>query len=289
MDPFALEEKLENCRKSGKPLPKVVIPVHFAGLSCDMPAIYKLSQAYGFKIIEDASHAVGSRVNFAGSSGEAYVGTCEFSDICVFSFHPVKIITTGEGGACLTQSAELANRLKALRSHGITRSEAEMTEASHGSWYYQMLELGLNYRLTDIQAALGLSQLNRLDNFVAQRQALAAHYQDLIYEELPPLRKKIGFQVTPDYCSSSYHLFVIQVPAQVRRKCFDALRVGGYGVNVHYIPIHTQPYYTRQGFARGQFPKSEQYYAGAISLPIFPGLDGGVPEKVMHIVKSNLG
>lgn len=288
MDAHALGDKLQECRRSGKALPKVVIPVHFAGVSCDMPTIHRLGKEFGFKIIEDASHAVGSRVKFKEDEPEEYVGACSYSDICVFSFHPVKIITTGEGGAALTQSDELAHRLRALRSHGITRSAPEMTEPSHGGWYYQMLELGLNYRMTDIQAALGLSQLERLKHFVQQRQTIAARYLSLIAAAPKFSGGNIKTQQIPAYCSPSYHLFVIEVAASCRRRCFEALRDQGYGVNVHYIPIHTQPYYLEQGFAWGDFPHSEHYYRGAISLPIYPDLPDGVPESVVSIVSDAL-
>lgn len=289
MDPIALEDKLKDCLNIGKALPKVVIPVHFAGLSCNMPAIHKLGQAYGFKIIEDASHAVGSKVSFSSGRGPSYVGTCEFSDISVFSFHPVKIITTGEGGACLTQSDELATRLRSLRSHGITRSEAQMTEASHGGWYYQMLELGLNYRLTDIQAALGLSQLSRLDDFVIRRQKIAARYLKLISSEKSLGDGVIKTQEIPPYCKSSSHLFVVQVPVTQRARCFNLLRHKGFGVNVHYIPIHTQPYYVERGFGWGNFPNAENYYRRAISLPIYPDLPDRCPDEVIEIIVSALG
>lgn len=288
MDAVALEKKLQDCQKNGKPLPKAVIPVHFAGLSCDMPTIHRLGQQYGFRIIEDASHAVGSKVSFPEQGSEHYVGSCEFSDICVFSFHPVKIITTGEGGACLTQSDELAHRLKTLRSHGITRTESEMSEPSHGAWYYQMLALGPNYRLTDIQAALGISQLERLDAFVTKRQELAKVYQTLLASDQRIQNFDIQVQATPNYCQSSFHLFVIQVPQNQRKACFDALRANGFGVNVHYIPIHTQPYYQAQGFQWGDFPRSEAYYKRGISLPIYPNLPQAAPEQVVDTLARAL-
>ena len=288
MDTVALEKKLQDCQKNGKPLPKAVIPVHFAGLSCDMPTIHRLGQQYGFRIIEDASHAVGSKVSFPEQGSEHYVGSCEFSDICVFSFHPVKIITTGEGGACLTQSDELAHRLRALRSHGITRTESEMSEPSHGAWYYQMLALGPNYRLTDIQAALGISQLERLDAFVTKRQELAKDYQTLLASDQRLQNFDIQVQATPSYCQSSFHLFVVQVPQNQRKACFDALRANGFGVNVHYIPIHTQPYYQAQGFQWGDFPRSEAYYKRAISLPIYPNLPQTAPEQVVDTLARAL-
>ena len=207
----------------------------------------------------------------------------------MFSFHPVKIITTGEGGVCLTQSDEFAHRLRALRSHGITRSEPEMTEPSHGGWYYQMLTLGLNYRMTDIQAALGLSQLARLEYLVGMRQKIAAQYLNLIAVDPNLSGNAIKTQQIPPYCSPSYHLFVIEVPPARRRHCFDALRAQGYGVNVHYIPIHTQPYYRDRGFDWGDYPHSEHYYQGAISLPIYPDMPKEVPKAVLNIVSETLG
>ena len=289
MDPMALESKLLDCQKTGKKLPKVIIPVHFSGHSCDMPLIHALSERYGIRIIEDASHAIGSKVKFSGHPTEEYVGNCRYSDICVFSFHPVKIVTTAEGGAALTRSRALAHRLRALRSHGVTREPGEMTEPTHGMWYYQMLELGLNYRLTDVQAALGISQLKRLDTFVLDRQRIAAQYENtLALPEFacPPLG--IVTQVLPPYCSSAFHLFVVQVPERARRVCFDRLRECGFGVNVHYIPIHTQPYYQRRGFRWGDFPHSESYYRRAISLPIFPGMPTDVPRRVIDALAGVL-
>ena len=288
MDVEALKRKLEDCQKFGKTLPKVVIPVHFAGLSCDMPAIYELGQKFGFRIIEDASHAVGTTVQFEEGGPSHHVGSCRYSDICVFSFHPVKIITTGEGGAALTQSEELAHRLRSLRSHGITRSEPEITEPCHGGWYYQMLELAPNYRMTDIQAALGLNQLMRLDEFIEERQQIAGNYKSLIGSDAVFSNWGVETQYVPSYCMSSYHLFVLKLPPERRKHSFDALREAGYGVNVHYIPIHTQPYYQQQGFEWGHFPHSEAYYSGAISLPIFPGLPAEAPVHVVEIISRVL-
>lgn len=267
-----LEEKLVEAQKAGT-LPKVVIPVHLCGQSCDMAAIHALGQQYGFKIIEDASHAIG------GKYKNEPIGCCRFSDITVFSFHPVKIITTAEGGIALTNSEELARKMVVLRSHGITRDEDQMTHESDGPWYYQQIELGYNYRMTELQAALGLSQMNRLDAFVARRHALANRYDKLLVE-LPV--------TTPWQHSDSYsglHLYVIrlQVKATSKSHCqvFKALREQGVGVNLHYIPVHTQPYYERLGFKKGNFPQSERYYEEAISLPMFQTLTEAQQDYVV--------
>lgn len=258
-----LAEKLAHAEKTGN-FPKVVIPVHLCGQPCDMAGIYALSQQYGFKIIEDASHAIGGRYK-----GEP-IGNCRYSDITVFSFHPVKIITTGEGGIALTSDSALANKMVRLRSHGITRDPVEMTHLPDGPWYYQQLELGYNYRMTDMQAALGLSQMQRLDEFVSRRHVLAAHYDELLK----------NFPVTTpwqhDDSYSGLHLYVVRLQpgdSKVnRREVFERLRVSGIGVNLHYIPVYRQPYYARMGFALSDFPEAERYYAEAISLPMYPGL-----------------
>jgi UDP-4-amino-4,6-dideoxy-N-acetyl-beta-L-altrosamine transaminase len=269
MSEAALAEKLAAHRRSNRPLPKVVIPVHFGGQSCNMADIHALAMEYGFKIIEDASHAIGGQYNphTISKVPSGPIGNCQFSDICVFSFHPVKIITTGEGGMAVTQSASLAERMRQLRSHGITRDPAQMTEPSHGPWYYQMRALGLNYRLTDIAAALGLHQLQRLEDFVRTRQSIADRY-DKAFQG----RSGIDLQTVPTYTESSRHLYVVRVDEDRHRLIFDTLRAEGIGVNLHYIPIHLQPYYRALGFAPGDFPVAEQYYREAISLPIFPGL-----------------
>ncbi|CAG1014265.1 perosamine synthetase [Anaerolineae bacterium] len=258
-----LAEKLAQAEKSGC-LPKVVIPVHLCGQPCDMAGIHALSQQYGFKIIEDASHAIGGKYQ-----GEP-IGNCRYSDITVFSFHPVKIVTTGEGGMALTNDRKLAKRMQLLRSHGITREEADMTHAPDGPWYYQQIDLGFNYRMTDMQAALGLSQMQRLDGFVAKRHALAKRYDKLL-ADLPV--------ITPWQHADSYsgmHLYVIRLkPAEISKKhreVFEALRAAGIGVNLHYIPVHTQPYYEGLGFQAGYCPEAERYYAEAISLPMYPAL-----------------
>lgn len=268
-----LEHKLKDCRKSGKCLPKVVIPVHFGGQSCDMPALYRLARLFNFSIVEDASHAIGARVIWPGEPNPRFVGDCQFSDISVFSFHPVKIITTGEGGMALTNNPELASRMRRLRSHGITRDRAEMIDKPEGDWYYQMLELGLNYRLTDIQAALGLSQLGRLDDFVYERQRLAAQYVEILQSVFLSLDTPApGLQVEPSFSKGARHLFVVRVPKEKRGQCFHTLRSSGFGVNVHYIPIPCQPYYRKLGFQPEGFPEALCYYEEGLSLPLFPGL-----------------
>ena len=270
MDTQVLADKLHRHKVQGLAMPSVVVPVHLAGQSCDMAGIHALGQQYGFKILEDASHAIGASYN-----GEP-VGSTRFSDVCVFSFHPVKIITTGEGGLATTNNDELAKRMARLRTHGITREPVDMTEASHGPWYYQMLELGLNYRLTDLQAALGLSQLQRLEEFVQARRAQVTIYNDA-FKGCVDLK----LQKLPGHTLSSHHLFIVQVPAAKHSHTFAALRHDGIGVNLHYIPIHLQPYYQALGFQKGQFPKAEAYYQQAISLPLFPGLTPNNQEQVV--------
>ena len=272
-----LAEKLHQAERMGC-LPKVVIPVHLAGQPCDLAAIHALAQEYGFRIIEDASHAIGGKYQ-----GEP-IGNGHYSDITVFSFHPVKIITTGEGGMALTNDAELAHRLTNRRSHGITRSPAEMTQASDGPWYYQQLELGFNYRLTDLQAALGESQLQRLDEFVARRHVIAARYNEALHD-LPLITP----WQHPD-ANSSRHLYVIRLkPGEIRnthREVFEALRAAGIGVNLHYIPVYRQPYYARMGFAPADFPEAECYYAEAISLPLYPGLTEAQQDRVVAALRD---
>ena len=272
MSSDALALKLKTAKAQGR-LPKVVVPVHFAGQSCNMRAIADLASEYGFKIIEDASHAVGGKYQ-----GQA-VGSCRFSDITVFSFHPVKIITTAEGGMALTNQADLAERMRLLRSHGITRDDRLMTAPAEGAWYYQQVDLGLNYRMTDMQAALGLSQLARLEEYVARRQYLAGRY-DKMLSDLPVI---CPWQDPEN--SSAFHLYPICLdPAKTdrsRKMVFDFLRSEGVGVNVHYIPVHTQPYYQNFGFSVGDFLEAERYYAGAISLPLFPTLTENDQDKVV--------
>jgi UDP-4-amino-4,6-dideoxy-N-acetyl-beta-L-altrosamine transaminase len=271
-----LREKLIAAKAAGR-LPKIIIPVHFAGQSCDMQAIGALAKEYGFRIIEDASHGVG------GSYAGVPIGSCSYSDITVFSFHPVKIITTAEGGATLTNDPALANRLAKLRSHGITRNPDEMDKASEGDWYYQQVDLGLNYRLTDLQAALGANQLTRITQFVERRHAVADFY-DKALAHLPltlPVRLSDGV--------SALHLYPVQVNDTSRRRAvFDALRAAKIGVNVHYIPIHLQPYYQGLGFKAGDFPAAEHYYAGAISLPMHPLLSDADLDRIVAVLEQAL-
>lgn len=273
INPAALEQKLIKADRAAQ-LPKVVIPVHFAGQSCDMRAIHGLSRHYGFRIIEDASHAIG------GCYGGEPIGNCRYSDITVFSFHPVKIITTAEGGMALTNDGELFRRMSLLRSHGITRDAGEMTHAPDGPWYYQQLDLGFNYRLTDLQAALGVSQLSRLNEFVALRRKQAERYDEAL-RDLPLSRP---WQHPDSF--SSFHLYPVRLNLDAiritHREVFTALRAAGIGVNLHYIPIYRQPYYVRLGFDPDDFPESERYYAEAISLPLFPGLTEDLQERVIE-------
>ena len=274
-----LERKLANASKQGS-LPKVLIPVHFAGQSCEMDKIRALSQQYGFKVIEDASHAIG------GKYQDKRIGCCEFSDLAVFSFHPVKIITTGEGGMVLTNRKDLYEKLIRLRSHGITRDSSLMQGESHGAWYYQQLELGFNYRMTDIQAALGASQMQRLEEFVSRRRFLAQRYNQLL-QNLPIT---LPHQY-PD-SESSWHLYVIRLHLdkihKTHRQVFEELRQAGIGVNLHYIPVHTQPYYQNIGFKWGDFPKSETYYTDAISIPLYYGLSKEDQNRVVDNLREIL-
>jgi UDP-4-amino-4,6-dideoxy-N-acetyl-beta-L-altrosamine transaminase len=272
----ALRSKLEIAGAQGGKLPKVVAAVHFAGQSCDMRAIWQLSRKYGFRIMEDASHAIGADY----MTGK--VGSCAYSDICVFSFHPVKIITTGEGGAITTNDPVLAARLAELRTHGVTRDPGRMESTSHGPWYYEMVELGLNYRMTDIQAALGASQMTRLDQFIARRRELATRYA----ERLADLPVVVPYQ-SPDGLSA-YHLYPVQVPPGQRRAVFDRMRSAGIGVNVHYIPVHTQPVYRRLGFRDGYCPNAEMYYARALSLPMFSRMTHDEQNTVVGALARSL-
>lgn len=277
--PLALERKLQQAEQQGT-LPKVLVPVHLCGQPCDMAAIHALSNEYGFKIIEDASHAIGGR--YQGQ----FIGNGQFSDITVFSFHPVKIITTAEGGMALTNSEELANKMALLRSHGITRDPAHMTHEPDGPWYYQQIELGYNYRMTELQAALGVSQLTRLDDYVARRHVLAKRY-DTLLAHLPLI---LPWQHPDSY--SGLHLYVVRLQlnklTMSHRQVFEALREQGIGVNLHYIPVHMQPYYQRMGFKPGDFPEAQNYYAQAISLPMYQTLSEAQQDRVVAVLEQVL-
>lgn len=278
----ALRLKLESAAVAGR-LPKIVIPVHMAGQSCDMRAIYKLAQRFGFRVIEDASHAIGGRYL------DEPVGSCRYSDITVFSFHPVKIITTAEGGVALTNDAKLAQRMALLRSHGITRDPVEMKQIPDGGWYYEQIDLGFNYRMTELQAALGLSQMERLDKYVARRHALARRY-DYMLANLP-----VQVPYRADYAYSAFHLYVIRIGGAGgadRNKLFDFLRHRGIGVNIHYIPVHTQPYYAklgeRVGYHTASFPQASAYYTEAISLPLYATLSDKEQDEVAGALRKAL-
>jgi UDP-4-amino-4,6-dideoxy-N-acetyl-beta-L-altrosamine transaminase len=279
MCPQALRRKLEVAEREGR-LPKVVVPVHLCGQPCDMAAIHALSQRYGFRIVEDASHAIG------GAYKSEAIGSCRFSDITIFSFHPVKIITTGEGGMALTNDAPLAEQMTLLRSHGITRDPSAMTQLPDGPWYYQQVALGFNYRMTDIQAALGVSQLERLGRYVARRHELARRYD----EALADLPVTTPWQHPDGY--SGLHLYVIRLQLsrllRSHAETFEALRAAGIGVNLHYIPVHMQPYYQRMGFKIGDFPEAERYYSEAISIPMYPALGETGVDTVVQILRSVL-
>lgn len=274
-----LAEKLAFSEKLGR-LPKVVIPVHLAGHPADMEAIRRLSRRYGFAVVEDASHAVGGRYR-----GEA-IGNCRHSDITVFSFHPVKIITTAEGGMALTNDPELARRMARLNSHGITREPDEMTGPSDGPWYYQQIELGFNYRLTDLQAALGLSQMERLDAYVARRHEIAARYDELL-RDLP---LTVPWRDPRDL--SGFHLYIVRLHLgaieRTHREVFETLRAAGIQVNLHYIPIYRQPDFRRFGLDRTSFPEAERYYAEAITLPLYPGLEEQAQQRVVDELRRAL-
>ena len=276
--PNALEAKLIKAEQEGK-LPRIVIPVHLCGQPCDMAAIRALADRFHFQIIEDASHAIGARYR------NEPVGNCRHSDITIFSFHPVKIITTAEGGVATTRSVSLAKRMARLRSHGITRDPDQMTHESDGPWYYQQIELGFNYRMTDLQAALGLSQLNRLDQYIQRRQKLAARYDQLL-AELPVNR----LQQHSD-SKSSWHLYVIRLQndhQMAHREVFEAMRTAGIGVNLHYIPVHTQPYYKEMGFKEGDYPAAEAYYREAITLPLHATLTDEEQNRVAETLSRIL-
>ena len=279
LDADLLESKLARAAASGR-IPKAVIPVHFAGHSCRMDRIGELSRRYGFTVIEDASHAVG------GAYRGKKVGGCAYSAMTVFSFHPVKIITTGEGGMVTTNDPELKRRLERLRSHGITREPSEMESVPEGAWYYEQADLGFNYRITDIQAALGLSQLQRIDAFVSRRAELAARY-DRLLASLP-----LSLPHRNADAESAWHLYPIRLDpsrgAPDRASVFAAMRAGGVAVNVHYLPIPAQPYYRRLGFDPADFPRASAYYARAISLPLYPDLTPAQQDKVVELLKTQM-
>jgi len=278
MSASALADKLKAAAAGGR-LPKIVVPVHFSGLPCDMAEIRALSYQYGFRVIEDASHAVGAR--YQGSA----IGDCRHSDITVLSFHPVKIITTAEGGMALTQDAELARRMEMFRSHGIERDPEFFVDMPEGPWVYEMQALGYNYRLTDLHAALGLSQLQRLDPILATRTAIAARY-DALLADLP-----VTVPAPVSDRSSAWHLYVIELGDEVRRSradVFNAMRASGVGVAVHYIPVHLQPYYRNYGCKPGDFPAAEAYYARALTLPLYPRLDVTQQDIVVAALRAAL-
>ncbi len=272
-----LEEKLKQA-KINNTLPKIIIPVHFAGQSCNMKKIFKLSKEYGFSIIEDASHSIG------GKYLDAKIGSCQYSDITVFSFHPVKIITTAEGGILTTNNKKLADKMKLLRSHGISRDRKLMTKSSEGGWYYKQIDLGFNYRMTELQAALGISQMRRLDDFVLARHKLRRQYDNLFEN----LKIKIPFQSPDSY--SALHLYPIQLIDNLksRTKVYNELRANGIGVNVHYIPIYNQPFYQSMGFDKTLFPNTENYYKNAISIPLYYGLNRSKQVKIVNTLTSIL-
>lgn len=280
MCPDALEARLIAAERDGT-LPKVVIPVHFAGQSCDMARIGALRDTYGFRIIEDASHAIG------GSYGNGPVGNCAHSDICVFSFHPVKIVTTAEGGAATTQDAELAERMRLFRSHGITRDPNLMTgTVDEGPWVYEQTHLGYNYRITDIQAALGTSQLQRLTGFIDTRHRIAARY-DAALADLP-----LTLPYQPEWQRSALHLYPILIGDEAplnRTATFTALREAGIGVNVLYIPVHRQPFYAARGHKAGDFPNAEDYYSRTIAIPMYATLSDNDQGTVIKTLQNLLG
>lgn len=280
LSPEKLKEKLEQAEKSGK-LPKVVIPVHLCGQPCDMEAIHELSRIYGFRIIEDASHAIGGRYK------NEPIGNCRYSDITIFSFHPVKIITSGEGGMALTNDPELAGRMQRYRSHGITSTPDEMVARPDNEiWNYQQITLGYNYRMTDIHAALGISQMQRIDEFVYKRHVIAERYDDFL-KGLPlttPWQHPNGY--------SGLHLYVIRLNldeiSRSQKEVYESLRKQGIGVNLHYIPVYRQPYYERMGFKVGYCTEAEQYYREVISIPMYPGLTEELQDQVVDAIRKAL-
>lgn len=276
MCPNKLQIKLNEAKKIGR-LPKVIIPVHMTGQSCDMEKIFALSKIYGFRIIEDASHAIGGRYK------DSVIGSCIYSDITVFSFHPVKIITTGEGGMATTQDCNLAQKMRMLRSHGITNLKSEMFERPTSEiWNYQQLELGFNYRMTDIQAALGLSQLKRIDELVVIRNQLRERY-DLLLGHLPV---KVPLQDSMAY--SSCHLYVVRVASDIRQKLYDSFYASGIKVNLHYIPVYRQPYYEKLGFVKGYCPEAEAYFSEAISIPLYPRMTEYQQDRIVKVLADSI-
>ena len=279
LSPEALEHKLEAARREGR-LPKIVVAVHLCGQPCDLAAIHALGQRYGFSIIEDASHAIGGRYK------DSRIGNCRYSDVTVFSFHPVKIVTSAEGGMAVTNDGELASRMSRLRSHGITRDPALMTHEPDGPWYYQQVDLGYNYRMTELQGALGLSQMNRLDEYVARRHQLARRYD----QKLKALPVTIPWQHPDGY--SGLHLYVVRLDlgaiATTHKAAFKAMQAQGIGVNLHYIPVHLQPYYERMGFRPGDYREAEAYYAEAMTIPLYPTMTEAQQDKVIGALEKAL-
>jgi UDP-4-amino-4,6-dideoxy-N-acetyl-beta-L-altrosamine transaminase len=279
MSAKALEKKLIQAEAAGT-LPKIVVPVHLTGQPCDMEAIHSLACKYGFKIIEDASHAIGGRYQ------NLPIGNCKYSDITVFSFHPVKIITTAEGGAALTNSSDLASKMNLLRGHGITKDENYFQQNSDGPWYYEQITLGFNYRMTELQAALGISQLKRVNDFVDRRRQFAKRYDELL-KNFPLITP---FQMNDGY--SSFHLYVIRMDNGSidgnHLKVFEVLRSFGIGVNLHYIPVYKHPYYRGMGFDQSRFPGAEKYYQEAISLPMFSSMSYEEQDQVVDSIKKAL-
>lgn len=275
----ALEEKLLKAETQGK-LPKVLVVVHLCGQPCDMKEIFELSERFGFRIIEDASHAIGAKYQ------NEFVGNCKYSDITIFSFHPVKIITTAEGGMALTNNKKLAQKMQLFRSHGVTRDPALMTHKPDGLWYYQQISLGFNYRMTELQAALGISQMQRIESFIDKR-----HIQQKTYDKELKNLPVVTPETLPDRVSA-LHLYVIRLKLSqiksTRSDVFNYLRAEGIGVNVHYIPVHLQPYFRKMGFKEGDFPHAERYYAEAISIPLHHGLSEDDQEKVVSTLKRAL-
>ena len=281
LSPLKLEAKVVDAIQNNLPLPKAVIAVHLCGQPCEMDKIYALSKEYGFSVIEDASHAIGGK--YKGTP----IGSCEYSDITIFSFHPVKIVTTAEGGVATTNNAALAESMELLRSHGITRDTSLMTEESHGGWYYQQVALGFNYRMTEMQAALGVSQMSRLHDFVARRNELATRYD----KKLNRLALKVPTQIEDSY--SGRHLYVIRLELErlqlSHKMVFEKLRDNGIGVNLHYIPVQIQPYFQELGFKVGQYPESEKYYDEAISIPLFHAMSETQQDEVISVLSNILG